>query len=177
MSTPKILSLRGQLVTLRLATADDAERLTEIVTEPAVAEWWPRYDLARVRHEMSNRPDEPDEAVVFAVEADGLVIGLIQYWEQNEEDYRHAGMDIALHPAWHRRGMGADAVRVLARHLFDDHGHHRIIIDPAAHNRRAIRAYERVGFRPVGIMRRYERGADGTWHDGLLMDLLRDDLK
>jgi aminoglycoside 6'-N-acetyltransferase len=25
-------------------------------------------------------------------------------------------------------------------------------------------------------MRRYERGPDGTWHDGLLMDLLPEDL-
>lgn len=33
-----------------------------------------------------------------------------------------------------------------------------------------------VGFRPVGVMRRYERGADGDWHDGLLMDLLADEL-
>jgi aminoglycoside 6'-N-acetyltransferase len=31
----------------------------------------------------------------------------------------------------------------------------------------------KVGFRPVGVMRACERGVDGTWHDGLLMDLLR----
>lgn len=41
-------------------------------------------------------------------------------------------------------------------------------------NARAIRTYEAVGFRPVGVMRRYERGADGNWHEGLLMDLLRE---
>jgi aminoglycoside 6'-N-acetyltransferase len=40
----------------------------------------------------------------------------------------------------------------------------------------AIRCYERAGFRPVGIMREYERGAGGVWHDGLLMDLLASDL-
>jgi aminoglycoside 6'-N-acetyltransferase len=34
-----------------------------------------------------------------------------------------------------------------------------------------------VGFRRVGIMRRYERGADGTYHDGVLMDLLPEDLR
>ncbi|GAA4530723.1 GNAT family N-acetyltransferase [Amycolatopsis samaneae] len=33
-----------------------------------------------------------------------------------------------------------------------------------------------LGFRPVGVLRQYERGADGTWHDGLLMDLLADEL-
>ena len=62
-------------------------------------------------------------------------------------------------------GSGTDAVRTLARHLFTVHGHHRIEIDPAADNHAAIRAYSKVGFRPVGITRRSERGADGTWHD------------
>ena len=28
-----------------------------------------------------------------------------------------------------------------------------------------IRAYEKVGFRPVGVMRRYELGPDGTFPD------------
>jgi aminoglycoside 6'-N-acetyltransferase len=64
----------------------------------------------------------------------------------------------------------------VAAYLFDVRGHHRLTIDPAADNRRAIRAYEKVGFRLVGVMRRYELGADGHFHDGLLMDLLRDDL-
>jgi aminoglycoside 6'-N-acetyltransferase len=35
------------------------------------------------------------------------VIGLIQYWEENESDYRHAAIDIFLHPDWHGRGLGA----------------------------------------------------------------------
>jgi aminoglycoside 6'-N-acetyltransferase len=65
---------------------------------------------------------------------------------------------------------------VLARYLIEERGHHRLTIDPAADNAAAIRAYEKVGFRPVGRMRSYERGPDGTWHDGLLMDLLADEL-
>ena len=35
-----------------------------------------------------------------------------------------------------------------------------------------IRAYEKGGFRPGGIVRRYERDPDGTRHDGLLMNAL-----
>ena len=50
-------------------------------------------------------------------------------------------------------------------------------IDPAAANTRAIRAYEKIGFRPVGVMRQYERAPDGTWRDGLLMDLLAGELR
>jgi aminoglycoside 6'-N-acetyltransferase len=65
----------------------------------------------------------------------------------------------------------------VASYLFEDRGHHRLTIDPSAANERAIRAYEVVGFRAVGRMRQYERGRDGTWHDGLLMDLLVGELR
>jgi aminoglycoside 6'-N-acetyltransferase len=167
--------LHGELVTLRPVQPRDAARLAEILTHPGVAEWWPGYDLDRVEQEITGDADE--ETVVFAVEADGQVIGLVQYAEEADPMYRHAGIDVMLHLGWHGRGLGADAVRTLARHLFEDRGHHRITIDPAAHNERAIRSYLRVGFRPVGIMRRYERGPDGSWHDGLLMDLLPEDLR
>lgn len=77
----------------------------------------------------------------------------------------------------HGRGVGRDALRTPARHLVRDRGHHRLTIDPAADNEPAVRCYTAVGFRPVGIMRCYERDvAGGGWHDGLLMDLLVDDL-
>ena len=150
-------------------------RRAAILADPGVAEWWGRYDLDRVRRELI---DPGDGTATFAVEtaADRQVVGFIQRWEETEPDYRHAGIDVALDPAWHGRGLGTDAVRTLARHCFDDLGHHRVVIDPAAANERAIRSYRKVGFRPVGIMRRYERGPDGTWHDGLLMDLLPEEL-
>ena len=165
--------LHGQAVRLRPVTSGDAARLAEILGHPEVARWWGRFDLERVHRELV---DPDDGTVTFAVEADGRVVGLIQYWEETEPDYRHAAIDLFLHPDWHGRGLGADALRTLARHLFAQRGHHRLTIDPAAHNQRAIRAYRRVGFRPVGVMRRYERGPDGSWHDGLLMDLLPEDL-
>ena len=80
-------------------------------------------------------------------------------------------------PALAGRVLGTDAVRTPARHLVHDRGHHRLVIDPAAANAPAIRAYAKVGFRPVGVMRAYERDPDGGgWHDGLLMDLLAEEL-
>ena len=50
------------------------------------------------------------------------------------------------------------------------------MIDPAAHNERAIRCYEKVGFKRVGVMREYWRDPEGVWRDGLLLDLLADEL-
>jgi aminoglycoside 6'-N-acetyltransferase len=128
----------------------------------------------------------PDEAVAdlfepyqiaFAIEVDGAEVGSLQVAEEDEPDYRHAGIDLFLAPDYQGRGLGPEAINLVARYLFEVRGHHRLTIDPAAENLRAIHAYERVGFRPVGIMRQYERGRDGRWHDGLLMDLLVGELR
>lgn len=122
-------------------------------------------------------PLADDDVTCFAVLVDGAVRGMIQYGEEEDPAYRHASIDIYLDPEVHGRGVGRDAVRTLARHLIEDRGHHRVVIDPAADNEPAIRCYAAVGFRPVGVLRRYERDADGRgWHDGLLMDLLADEL-
>lgn len=118
-----------------------------------------------------------DEEKALAIELDGELIGLIQYHEEDEPAFRHAGIDLFLTAHAHGQGLGTDAVRTLARYLTEERGHHRLTIDPAADNAAAIRAYEKVGFRPVGPMREHWRSPDGTWHDGLLMDLLAGDLR
>lgn len=169
MGHPDNTTLDGEFVTLRRTVPDYASRLLEIFSEPAITEWWGHWDLAKVQRK---KIDRDDDTVLHVVHHDGVTIGLVQYTEEHDPDDRHASIDIALHPDWHGRGLGSDTIRTPARHLFAQRGHHRITIDPAAHNHRAIRSCERVAFRPVGVMRRYERGPDGTWHGGLLMDLL-----
>jgi aminoglycoside 6'-N-acetyltransferase len=122
-------------------------------------------------------PDDDPSAVRFAIVADGAVRGMVQYGEEGDPMYRHASIDVFVDPAVHGRGVGRDAVATLAAHLVDDLAHHRLVIDPAADNEPAIRCYTAVGFRPVGVLRQYERDpSTGEWHDGLLMDLLAGEL-
>jgi aminoglycoside 6'-N-acetyltransferase len=166
--------LQGELVRLRPLRPDDEPAIVAILTAPANAEWWPGYDAERVRREYFTAPD--DDLTAYAVERGGVVVGLIQSYEEADPDYRHAGIDVTLAPTATDRGLGTDAVRTLARHLLQHEGHHRLVIDPAAANARAIRCYEKVGFRPVGIMRQYETDGRGGWRDGLLMDLLRSEV-
>ena len=148
-----------------LAEGDEAE-LLRIHATPEVVRWWDAPS------EGFPWTDEP-EAERLAIEVDGAVAGLIQFWEEQEPRYRHAGIDVFLDPALHGRGLGTEAVRLVVRQLIDGRGHHRITIDPAVANAVAIRAYEKVGFTPVGVMRNYERDVDGEgWHDSLLMELL-----
>jgi aminoglycoside 6'-N-acetyltransferase len=167
------VTLQGAQVRLRPATEADIPELARIRATPEVLRWWRGGDdmTAAVADDLA----QPD-IETFVIEHDGRVVGAIQWQAETEPDYRHASIDIYLDPAVQGRGLGSDAVRTLAHHLIGDHGHHRLVIDPAADNSAAIRSYAKVGFRPVGVMRRYELGVDGSWHDGLLMDLLADEL-
>jgi aminoglycoside 6'-N-acetyltransferase len=155
---------------LRPMTEADAAELLRILETPEVARWWdepePGFPLT----------DDPD-ATRLVIEVDGAVAGMIQFAEELTPKYRHASIDLFVDPAVHNRGIGTEAVRQVARMLVAERGHHRITIDPAAANAAAIRAYAKVGFKPVGVMRRYERDTGGGgWHDGLLMELLAEDL-
>lgn len=165
--------LRGASVVLRPTVFEDVPVLAAIRATPEVRARWRGGD--DLEAEIGADLEDPDTHLLTVLHRERIV-GMIQWYAEEEPDYRHAGIDLFLDPSVHGGGLGADAVRTLARHLVDDHGHHRLVIDPAADNAAAIRCYEKVGFRPVGVMRRYERGADGTWHDGLLMDLLADEL-
>jgi len=168
MSTPE---LRGEKVVLVPVAGQHVAELRRILHTPEVRGRWGDED----KH--PDWPFDDPESVRFAVIVDGAVRGMVQYWEETEPMYRHASVDIFVDPAVHNRGVGRDAVGTLVRHLVHERGHHRLTIDPAADNVAAIRCYSAVGFRPVGVMRRCERDADGRgWHDGLLMDLLAEDL-
>jgi aminoglycoside 6'-N-acetyltransferase len=163
--------LRGAQVVLVPVTPAHVPDLRRILHTPEVRRRW-GDEAASVQW-----PFDDPSATRFAILLDGVVRGLVQYGEEEEPAYRHASIDIFLDPEVHGRGIGRDAVRTLARHLVRDCGHHRLVIDPATDNEAAIRCYAAVGFRPVGVMRRYERDADGAgWHDALLMDLLAEEL-
>ena len=167
------MELRGDRVVLRPLAEADVPRIVELGADPEVSRWWrgltPEHVLAKAR-------GEDDGVVGWAIVVDGEVAGMIQHYEETDEEFRHAGIDLFLGAGVHDRGLGTDAVRTMARHLIDDLGHHRLVIDPAAHNQRAIRCYEKVGFKPVGVLRRYWLDADGEWRDGLLLDLLAEEL-
>src|SRR5204863_260380 len=114
----------------------------QIFTDPEVARWWgdPSKSVADAMEVL-----EGDSR--FVIEHDGNAIGFIQASEETDPMYTHASIDISLRSPWQGKGLGPDAIRTLARFLIHQRGHHRLTIDPAAHNTSAIKAYERVGFK------------------------------
>lgn len=153
-------------ITLTPTAEQDGPALRALHSTPEVAQWW---DLPAPGFPMEDEP----ESTRFTIRHGDEIVGLVQYGEENEPKYRSASIDIFVGPDFHRRGIGTQAIRMVLELLITERGHHRITIDPAAHNHAAIRCYEKAGFRPVGIMRLAERDSDGKgWHDALMMDLV-----
>jgi aminoglycoside 6'-N-acetyltransferase len=163
--------LRGQRLMVRPMQEPDVARLAEIAAEPEIWQRWGELSDADLRAKLAGA----DDVTAMVVELDGDVVGLIQYHEETDPDYRHAGVDMFLAESARGQGYGREALLLVVGHLFEQRGHHRLTIDPAADNEPAIRCYAAAGFRTVGVMRRYERGRDGSFHDGLLMELVRPD--
>jgi aminoglycoside 6'-N-acetyltransferase len=168
------MELRGDRVVLRPLAEADVSRIVELGAAPEVSRWW--RGLTH-EHVLDKARGEDDGAVVFAIVLDSEVAGMIQYFEENDEEFRHASIDLFLGAPYQDRGLGSDAVQTMVRHLIDDRGHRRLTIDPAAENERAIRCYEKAGFKRVGVLREYWLDGEGRWQDGLLLDLLADDLR
>ncbi len=148
------------------STDDDLPALLAILEEPEVARWWRRDEWERV---------DEDDAVTFVIVASGVVSGCIQFSEETDPDYFSAAVDIFVATAAQGRGVGPDALRTLVAWLIEARGHHRLTVDPAADNARAVHVYEKLGFRRVGVLRQYERVEEGVWRDALLMELVADD--
>jgi len=152
-------------VAIRPMRPADLEAMAAILAEPSVARWWGPYDRARAARELLG------EAETVVVEHAGAPCGLVMIGEEDDPEFRHATLDIAIASAHRGRGVGRAALgQVVA--MLAARGHHRITIDPARENAAAVRCYAAVGFREVGVLRMYQRMGDGRWHDGLLMELV-----
>ena len=145
---------------------EHAGPLRSLRATPEVARWWePPAD---------GWPLEPeDDLWTFAILVEGKVAGYLQFWEDPDPSSRHADVDIFLGPAHQDRGLGTEAMRTVVSHLIDERRHHRITLGTSVHNARAIRSYEKVGFRTVGVMRKAALNhRSGEWEDELLMELV-----
>jgi aminoglycoside 6'-N-acetyltransferase len=158
--------LRGERVLLRPTGAADVEPLRAIRRTREVFDRWGAVE------EGFPLGDDPT-VTRFTIVVDGEPAGMLQFSEEKDPDARSADVDIFLDPRRHNRGLGTDAMRTIARHLVEDRGHHRLTLSTAVDNARAIRSYEKAGFRPIGVARAAARDPrTGDWGDELMMELV-----
>ena len=170
---------------LRLRRADDADAdfivdlLTDDDVEPFLAASRAR-DRESVLEEIRASRSGPDESGVFVIEvpaADGWArAGMMQFWLANRRS-RIANLGgLAVHPDFRGRRLADQAARLFQRHLIFDLDFHRLQVECYGFNDRAIRHAERAGFVREGVKRKaYDR--HGTWVDGIIFGLIREDLE
>ena len=164
--------IQGPRLRLRPITPDDLPDLMRWLKDPDVMAFYglPPANLAEARQiylEPSGLP-----AWRFIVEDRGRPIGEMQYYYSYTDATWSAGIDIFIgEPDARDRGRGTEAIRTVLQYLFETKGVSRVVIDPEPSNRRAIRAYEKAGFRLDGVIRRHMK-IDDRWADAAFMTIL-----
>lgn len=167
----------GQLVRLRAVEEDDLPKINEAIWDPEVSQFlsvaWPQ-SLAGTR-EWWERARNSDREAPFAIETlAGEFIGGCGLHEISSRN-RSAILGIWLARAYWEKGFGTDAVRTLCRFAFQDMNLHRVGLGVLETNPRGVGAYEKVGFKEEGRLRR-SMFVGGQYVDMIWMGLLAEDL-
>lgn len=162
------MRIAGEHVYLRSLTPSDLAKLAAWSQDPAVAGWMDGYEAPKDLHRRD--PQSRRYAVSLL---DGPLIGDAELchiaWRRGEAELR---ICIGDRRYW-GRGFGTDAVRILCGHAFFHLGLKRLYLRVFGDNVRAMRCYERCGFRREGRLIREDR--TGKERVVFLMRLLRSD--
>jgi aminoglycoside 6'-N-acetyltransferase Ib len=141
----------------------DLRLLHEWLQRPHVAEWWsPTPSFEEVEEEFGPLTGDNSTTRPYIVLFDGTPSGYIQSyvargsgggWWEDEHDPGVRGIDQFLaHTDLLGQGLGTLMVRAFVLRLFADPAVTRIQTDPSPENSRAIRCYEKAGFRAMSVV-------------------------
>ena len=165
-------------IVLRRAGPQDVDFLVELGAHPDVDPFLAARrsrDRDALLTEIERSLAEPQAFGRIVVEVDGERAGVMGYERANERSRIARLGGLAIHPEFRGRHVADEAARLLQRYLLLALGYHRLELEIYGFNERAIRHAERAGFVREGVRRKaYWR--HGTWVDGVLFGLVREDL-
>ncbi|UCH34924.1 MAG: GNAT family acetyltransferase [Armatimonadota bacterium] len=171
--------IKGERVLLRPLRESDLEESLRVWT-PELRHMYggsltsPRRPTMEDRRRWFERVQRGEQGHFHAVEADGRYIGHATV-EMTDEGSRRARFRIGIdNPDYWGKGYGTEVTRLMLRLAFEEMDCHRVAVRVAAYNARAIRCYEKCGFRHEGVERE-SFFADEEWHDDVMMAMLRGD--
>lgn len=121
------------------------------------------HSMALVREKYGPRALQDENVTPCIMQVERRPIGYMQYYPADVEEYsfeEHGNVyaiDLFIgEPDLWGQGIGTAFVRLLLRYLFEQVGADWVILDPHVDNPRALRAYEKAGFRKIKILREHE---------------------
>jgi RimJ/RimL family protein N-acetyltransferase len=170
--------LEGRLIRLRAVEGSDLARISELFNDPDVLFFLDQVVFPQApsgtRDWWLSARSQPGQQL-FAIETRaGELIGVCDLRAVNDRS-RWAELGIWVAKPYWGQGYGTDAVRTVCRFGFREMNLQRVELHVHATNPRGIRAYEKVGFKEEGRLRR-SHFVGGTYVDTLVMGLLHDEL-
>jgi len=168
--------IRGDLVALRRPRQEDLA---------AVRRWYADPELARLTRYQTRPMTEAEVDIFFRgrlLAPDALAYAILELPAERSVGFTtFSGLDadngsvlyhitIGERDAWNR-GLGTETTSLMLGHAFDRLGLHRVGLTVFEFNERAVRAYQKAGFRVEGRLREAVR-REGRYWDEITMGVL-----
>jgi aminoglycoside 6'-N-acetyltransferase len=161
-----------------LDNQEEYRLLSRWLTDPRVLEWYEGrdnpFDVHKVEEQFGPLAQGRDRVKACIVLYRDIPVGYVQYYPLSQEEGRSYtvtdidgvfGTDIFLgEPELWNRGLGTKVMSLLLDYIRESFNALSVVIDPQVSNLRAIRCYEKVGFKKVRILPKHE------WHEGKFRD-------
>ena len=177
--------IKEKEISLRLLKEQDKNLLLKWLTEERVLNFWEGksavFDLDRITEDFYG--EENVEVIRTIIEYQGQAIGYLQMYKlDNEalEEYSYQSINKVIYgvdqfigePEYWNKGIGTKFMRLVLQYLTNSKGAEIVILDPHADNPRAIRCYEKVGFKKIKFLPKHELH-DGEMVDCYLMEYIK----
>lgn len=175
---------RDDRLAVRALTEGDIPQMARWLSDPEVLRYYEGrdqpYDEGRVRQKFFSEERERIEQLFVLY--DGVPLGYAQVYpleadERASYGYTAAqpdgavyGLDLFIGETMYwNRGIGTQLVMALTRYAVEAHDAFIVTLDPRVENARAVRCYEKAGYRIVKRLPSRELH-EGAWHDCWLME-------
>ncbi len=171
------MRVEGPNLTLRYATADDAEALFELARDPAVTRffsWGPYTDIEQPRAYIAELEGKREAGTLLdflIVHETHGPVGVTGLSELSRRDRRATVGSWMGHRFW-GSGVNFESKALIAALAFETLGMHRLTAWANTRNGRSQVALERLGFRREGTLTGWHRHGDQV-HDVVVYGMLR----
>ena len=177
--------IKEKEISIRLLNEQDKNLLLKWLTDERVLNFWEGksavFDLDRITEDFYG--EENVEVIRTIIEYQGQVIGYLQMYKlDNEalEEYSYQSTNKVIYgidqfigePEYWDKGIGTKFMKLVLQYLTNSKGAEIVILDPHADNPRAIRCYEKVGFKKIKFLPKHELH-DGEMVDCYLMEYIK----
>ncbi|MCD6550708.1 GNAT family protein [Thermotoga sp.] len=174
--------LKGKLVRLREYRKEDIDKALEYINDPEVK----KYLIPGIPFPLRREDEEKwyQNLDGFSTKSYSFAIETLSTREYiggcgiNNIDWKNSIAEVGIflgRPYWNK-GYGTDAMKVLVRFIFNEMNINKIKLGVYSFNKRAMRVYEKVGFKVEGVLRE-ELYREGKYHDVYVMGILRREWK